>query len=189
MSTHIHKGVTYDDGSSPVDCIFCRIHQRIEPGSIIFENEEFVVFKTRGAVVESAHLLVTPREHIKNLESLTGGDDALLVERMIDLGGKSLELVKEGYSIGAQYSFHIPPWNSIDHLHLHALATPEKKNFIGMFKYLPGTMWCTNAADIIAKLRTQPNVRRNPVYLYNINQVQKTIVEDPFNEPRTPYVP
>eukprot|EP01040_Poterioochromonas_malhamensis_P011734 gene11734-12805_t len=51
-------------------CLFCRIHQREEPGVIIFEDEEFVVFQPRSPVTRF-HYLVTPRHHINDLSSIT----------------------------------------------------------------------------------------------------------------------
>ena len=111
--THIVKGVTYDSKThSPIDCIFCRIQRRLEPGTIIFEDEHFVTFKTKSPASFSPHLLITPREHIQNLSSLSGPGDALLVERMVDMARKSLDMIdsEQKLSISAEYSFHVPPW-------------------------------------------------------------------------------
>ena len=83
------------------------------------------------------HLLVCPKTHIKNVKSLRGEEDALLVQRMKDIGSKALiklgtiddtlsaegERVSSRRDIAPIYSikhcFHVPPYNSIDHLHLH----------------------------------------------------------------------
>eukprot|EP01035_Chromulina_nebulosa_P021441 gene21441-27774_t len=48
----------------------------------------------------------------------------------------------------ALYCFHCPPWNSIDHLHLHAIAKPL--SYSGSIKYLTGTYWCKTADDAVA---------------------------------------
>ena len=127
---HKSKGVQYDDNGNVVDCLFCKIHRREEPGTITYEDNEFVVFKTKDPMTE-LHLLVTTRTHIKNIDSLQGPKDAELVQRMVDVGQKALGAL----SPGAFYCFHVPPLNSIDHLHLHCIAKPETMTFFGSLKY------------------------------------------------------
>ena len=115
----IKKGVTYDSISGTVkSCVFCRIASKDEPATIVFEDSRFVVFKTI-APASRLHLLVTPKAHIKNIDSLSGPSGAALVREMIAIGKSALAEDGEG----AHFSFHIPPWNSIDHLHLHAIGT------------------------------------------------------------------
>lgn len=114
----IKKGVTYDAVTGAVkSCLFCRIARREEPGTIVFEDSQFVVFKTI-APASSEHLLVTPRKHIRNLKSLSGPKDAALIREMIEVGRAALGVNAKG----AHFSFHVPPYNSIDHLHLHAIG-------------------------------------------------------------------
>jgi len=71
------KGVTYEvaeDGERKVvDCVFCNIMKKTEPGRIVHENEKSVVFRTIKPYSEH-HLLVTPREHIKDVFSLQSGE-------------------------------------------------------------------------------------------------------------------
>ena len=113
------KGVVYDATSGAVkSCLFCKIATGEEPGTIVFEDTKFVVFKTINPA-SNRHLLVTPRKHIQNLESLSGPMDAALVREMIKVGAVALGDQAEG----AHYSFHVPPFNSIDHLHLHVIGT------------------------------------------------------------------
>ena len=115
----IKKGVIYDATSGAVkSCLFCKIATREEPGTIIFEDSKFVVFKTINPA-SNKHLLVTPKKHIQNLEALKGPADAALVREMIKVGVAALGDQAEG----AHYSFHVPPFNSIDHLHMHAIGT------------------------------------------------------------------
>lgn len=115
----IKKGVIYDATSGAVkSCLFCKIATREEPGTIVFEDSKFVVFKTINPA-STKHLLVTPKKHIQNLEALKGPADAALVREMIKVGVVALGDQAEG----AHYSFHVPPFNSIDHLHMHAIGT------------------------------------------------------------------
>ena len=109
MSAKAIKAVTYNSTGYPVDCLFCRIQQKLEPGSIVFEDKDFVVFKTIAPATAN-HLLITPREHIKNLDSLSGRKDAELLQKMADIGKHCLNQVDPTFGASAQYCFHIPPW-------------------------------------------------------------------------------
>lgn len=127
---HKSKGVKYDDNGNVIDCLFCKIHKREEPGTILYEDNEFVVFKTKDPMTEK-HVLVTPRTHIKNIDALQGPKDAEMVQRMVSVGNKALG----DLSSGSFHCFHVPPLNSIDHLHLHCIAKPETMSFFGSLKY------------------------------------------------------
>jgi hypothetical protein len=50
--------------------------------------------------------------------------------------------------------YHVPPFNSIDHLHLHAFAHPFD-TIARRVKYLPGTPWCITHDRLVAKLRAR----------------------------------
>ena len=147
--SYIHKGVTYDKTSGEVtSCLFCNIINRTEPGTIVFEDDDFVVFKTI-APVTSKHYLVTPRKHIKNANSLSGEEGVMMVQDLKRVGSKAL-----GENAGeAQYCFHIPPLNSIDHLHLHAIAQPRTMSLWSYIKYNEHMPYCRSAADMVQSLR------------------------------------
>ena len=149
------KGVTYsaEDESEVVDCLFCKIQQKKEPATIVFEDEEFVVFKTI-APASKLHLLVTPRLHIRNLRSLNKYEDAELIHKMKFVGERSIIAVDENALRNSpiQFCFHVPPWNSIDHLHLHAIAYPNEMNFGGFFKYNTYLPFCELADNTIKRL-------------------------------------
>ena len=115
----IKKGVAYDSVNGAVkSCIFCEIAKKKEPATVVYEDSGFVVFKTIAPATKN-HLLVIPREHIQNVGSLSGPVDAALVRDMIRIG----KIALGDDAVGAHYSFHVPPYNSIDHLHLHAIGT------------------------------------------------------------------
>jgi len=142
------KGVTYlATTGEVVDCLFCRIMKRQEPGSIVYENDSFVVFKTIKPA-SHLHLLVCPREHIKNVFSLSGRDGADLVRKLVEIG----KIALGEYANDSQFSFHIPPLNSIDHLHLHAIASPKTMTFLNSRKYHQNTFFCQSADSVIERL-------------------------------------
>eukprot|EP01039_Chlorochromonas_danica_P008071 gene8072-8901_t len=157
MKKKIIKGVTYDSQTGEViTCLFCRIHQREEPGRIAFEDDDTVVFYTIDPA-SRCHLLVTPRQHVKNVTSLEGLEGISLVEKLVKTGKDTLEQLGEDVN-NAKFCFHIPPFNSIDHLHLHAIGDVNHMTWTGMAKYNTNTWFCHSAEDIIETLRKQGNV-------------------------------
>jgi len=150
MSQFVNKGVTYDGEGNRVRCLFCRIQTGEEPGKIVYEDEKFVVFHTIKPITH-LHLLVTPREHIANAKSLSGNKGADLIEELVEIGKKALG---PQYADEAQYCFHIPPWNSIDHLHLHAIADAHTMSCVNRMKYPNGEYGhCRSAKGLINELR------------------------------------
>jgi len=52
--------------------------------------------------------------------------------------------------------FHVPPFNSVDHLHLHVLCPASQMNFAYRYgKYLTGTAWCLDLDELIHRLENQ----------------------------------
>lgn len=144
------KGVSYDSNQNVIDCLFCRIQNHQEPARIVYEDSEHCVFKTI-APASPLHLLVTPKKHVQNVESLKGEEDAQLVQKLVDVGRKVLG--EKGET--ALFCFHIPPWNSIDHLHLHAIADTDQMNLLGRIKYFPYTFYCQSADAVIATIKNR----------------------------------
>ncbi len=50
----------------------------------------------------------------------------------------------------AVYGFHVPPFHSIDHLHLHCV-TPPYRGWRAL-KYKPGTPWFVTVEELLDKL-------------------------------------
>ena len=148
------KGVTYLSSTGEVvDCLFCRIQRKEEPAAIVFENEDFVVFMTIKPATH-LHLLVTPRQHIQNVDALVSLKGVDMVNRLVEVGKVALG----EYAADAQFSFHVPPLNSIDHIHLHAIATPSSMGLRGMMKYRQDTFYCQSPEMVIKRLEQQPMV-------------------------------
>ncbi|QRV74763.1 scavenger mRNA-decapping enzyme DcpS [Ceratobasidium sp. AG-Ba] len=113
-----------DDVHGPVSalksCAFCDV-TRERGFNIVFENDELVVFRDRNPAAQH-HLLVITRQHIRSIKSLTNSDIPLL-NRMHDAGSQVLDDL--GVSKDHQrFGFHIPPFNSVNHIHLHAQGLP-----------------------------------------------------------------
>lgn len=117
-------------------CSFCDISP--EGGfTVVAEDEALIVIRDRKPAALH-HFLVIPKKHIgtfnlpniirrahihvETVKCLTQ-TDIPLVQAMHDLGNQVLDDM--GVPIHQrQLGFHIPPVNSVDHLHLHVLGLP-----------------------------------------------------------------
>ena len=95
---------------------------------VIFEDEKIVVFNDKYPM-SRFHILVIPKDHIKNVNSLSNKHLDLLnymkknaIEHML----KKSNDIKESDMI---FGFHVPPFNSIEHLHLHCIVPPYKNYY------------------------------------------------------------
>ncbi|CAD6892218.1 unnamed protein product [Tilletia laevis] len=151
-------------------CLFCHVSAERD-FSIVAENDKFVVFRDKYPSAR-VHLLVTPRAHIPNTSNL-GQGHVEMVKEMLALGTQALDSVrvtaavdeedqkkkkhKDGQS-GYVFGFHVPPFRSVDHLHLHCQQLPYLSRRQGL-KYpilepsgksqFKGTGWFVTAQQAI----------------------------------------
>ena len=101
------------------DCIFCQIIKKEVPAKIIYESGNIVVFPdiSPGADV---HLLIVPKEHIKEMKDLKNGYGELLSEVFL----VSEQLVLENNLEDNVYRVVINGGSAqhIPHLHFHFLG-------------------------------------------------------------------
>ena len=133
--------------------VFGSILRGESPASVLSESENVLVFDDRLPRAP-LHALVIPKRFIKSVFTLEKGDIQLL-EEMRTMG---LAVVKEKYPDAYRQKdyilcYHVPPFNSVDHLHLHVLAPASKMSFPFRFgKYLVGTRWCTEETAVRRRL-------------------------------------
>ncbi|KAK9698785.1 hypothetical protein RND81_08G131200 [Saponaria officinalis] len=113
-------------------CIFCQIARPTTASTpLLHRDDKVVVFQD---IKPSAlrHYLVIPIEHIPTVNDLRRGSaDYSLVSHMLDVGKILLER-DAPQSNEYRFGFHQPPFNSVDHLHLHCFALP----FIPRWKFI-----------------------------------------------------
>ena len=105
------------------DCIFCKIVKKEIPASIVYEDEELLVFKDINPI-DKVHLLIIPKEHIENLFSCEKKHNALLSKMLLLAPKLAKENGLEGFRVminsgekGGQEVFHI---------HFHVYGGSEK---------------------------------------------------------------
>ncbi|TDH67225.1 hypothetical protein CCR75_000734 [Bremia lactucae] len=158
-----HKGVTYDQDGEMVHCRFCMILQS-NTETFFHEDDDVVVFRPLNPVVES-HILVVPRCHIRNINKLTPDDASLMrhmrvvaasILRDMPIAAK-LEQIQgctnlDEFESNLKFAFHSPPFNSIDHVHMHAFhARDGRFSCVGSIKYRRDTWWCRSLEKVMAR--------------------------------------
>jgi len=108
-----------------MDCVFCKIRDRVIPQEFIYEDEDVMVFPDIRPVAP-VHLLIMPKRHIRDFGDVRGvGDDALFlkIKRITQKMIKEQKIEDKGYRLvvnggGAQL---------IDHLHIHLMGKIGQK--------------------------------------------------------------
>ncbi len=100
-----------------MDCVFCKIRDRIIPKEFTYEDKEVMVFPDINPL-KPIHLLIIPKKHIEDLLMI---NDKLLMMKLVKITQEMIRkfgLEDKGYRVavnggGAQL---------IDHLHFHLLG-------------------------------------------------------------------
>jgi histidine triad (HIT) family protein len=108
------------------DCLFCRIVRGEIPSSEVHSSERSYAFRDLNPQAPT-HVLVVPRRHITNADTVAGTDaddvtDLLLCAQEI---ARREGLVAEGSDRGGyRLVFNVGPdsGNTVPHLHLHLLG-------------------------------------------------------------------
>ncbi|RHY25104.1 hypothetical protein DYB32_009201 [Aphanomyces invadans] len=158
---YVRKGVAYKKRGGCTNvvqcCKFCHIVATCS-NEVIYEEEHISVFRPLHPANES-HILIVPKHHVRNINHLSKHDLSLLV-RMKEVAGFILsQLGFHVFNSQMHLSFHRPPFNSIDHVHMHAMiqdvkpgAKLSRMNFVGSVKYSTGTWWCKSYDQVYARL-------------------------------------
>ena len=149
-SCQLHEpppGVDYSENES----VFGEILRGEAPAIVLDESERVLVFCDRNPRAP-LHGLVIPKRFIKSVFALQP-DDLSVLDEMIEMGQDTVKrLYPEAYRENNYIlCFHVPPFNSVDHLHLHVLAPATQMSPIYRFgKYLTGipVRWCASAESV-----------------------------------------
>ncbi|XP_019953082.1 adenosine 5'-monophosphoramidase HINT3-like isoform X1 [Paralichthys olivaceus] len=138
-------------------CSFCRIANHDTDTDILLSDEQLVCFRDvkPGA---THHYLIVPRMHIDNCKALQG-TDVPLVEQMEKMGRSILEKNNISDLDDVCMGFHIPPFSSVPHLHLHALAPTSKMSFRSQLHYTPKSHWFITVDKVLSQLKTHGKVK------------------------------
>ncbi|KAF8903710.1 HIT-like domain-containing protein [Gymnopilus junonius] len=124
--TSITKQAKMENESKALDvpdwCKFCKAS--VERGfNIVYEDASFLAFEDRKPASRH-HYLVVPKQHIESVRLLKSSD-VDLVKNMEIIGHTILSNLDVPISMRVM-GFHIPPFNSVYHLHLHVQGLPYR---------------------------------------------------------------
>ncbi|KAE9383039.1 HIT-like protein [Gymnopus androsaceus JB14] len=144
------------------NCVFCDVS--VQNGfDVLWEDEKLIAFRDQ-IPASKYHIQVIPKEHIRSIRQLRKSDVQMLKD-MVKLAHQLLdELAIAGPT--RKMGFHIPPFNSINHLHLHVQALPYKtlakkaKYPVanGFKSYIKGFSWFVEAKQAISILQDDRTV-------------------------------
>ncbi|KIY73809.1 HIT-like protein [Cylindrobasidium torrendii FP15055 ss-10] len=140
-----------DGSDSPpgilASCSFCHVSQA-NGFNVVYEDDRYIAFRDRNPA-SLHHIQLIPRRHIRlftktatrcsSFDSSAGSvrtlnhSDVEMVKEMETLGNRILDdnqAPREARKLG----FHIPPLNSVNHLHLHLMSLPHLSR-VKAYKY------------------------------------------------------
>ena len=105
------------------DCIFCKIHEKKIPSTIIYEDEELLAFKDINPI-DKVHFLIIPKLHITSLIECNTEHKNILSKMLLlapklakNNGLKGFRTMINSGKEGGQEVFHI---------HFHVYGGSEK---------------------------------------------------------------
>ena len=148
------KAVTYNRSGAVESCVFCNIVSGADPQatSIITKTATVSAFHPRHPSA-THHILVVPNHHVQNIATLQPGRTSrALLREMKDLGLKCAQTERPGVTENdCRLVFHKPPFNSVDHLHLHVHVEPYI-TWWKDFTYTPGWPWCESYEALYTRM-------------------------------------
>eukprot|EP00126_Sphaerothecum_destruens_P005327 Sdes_comp18701_c0_seq1m9002 len=140
------------------DCVFCKIVAGEFPSKVVFKNKEYAIFKDIRPASEH-HFLVVPIEHVENGKSLLLEEKLKAAEMVEQLEIQGIEFLKKtveekGEIFAAQQSrvgFHWPPFNSIQHLHLHVIYPVSSMKFISNHLIFRENSWWFRSCERVKR--------------------------------------
>ena len=102
-----------------MDCIFCKITQKLLPSDIRYENETLMIFDDINPKAP-AHLLVVPKKHIVSVRSMSDSDAGLMGELILEARNAAERFGLDGYKL--LFNVGRKGGQVVDHVHLHILG-------------------------------------------------------------------
>ncbi|KAF9360407.1 hypothetical protein BGX26_009532 [Mortierella sp. AD094] len=131
-------------------CIFCEIANDHSSEKILYQDSDIVAFYDIKPSAKT-HILIIPKEHIESVKTIHESDYDLLLK----MRAKAHDLLGErGHDPQtSRLGFHVPPFNTVYHLHLHVLGG-DFKSAKKRLKYEEGKKWFMDLEQLIAKLQS-----------------------------------
>ena len=122
------------------------------PAACLIESTSLLAFRDRSPRAQF-HALIIPKRWIRTVQDLTK-DDLPMLHEMKQMADSFLTTTNQQRLV-----FHIPPFHSVDHLHLHVLDE-ETLDWIGRIKYRVETRHCTEWRTVVNRLERNESPTR-----------------------------
>ena len=124
---------TYDYLSNPT--VFGKILRGELPARVLLETQDWFVFEDISPRAP-LHALIIPKRRIRSVLEFTASDLSLLKELNELANRLVMEHLPLAYHKGDfKLCFHIPPLNTVDHLHLHVLAPASQMSLLAKSEF------------------------------------------------------
>ena len=102
------------------DCLFCKIVAKEIPADVVLDRDDVLAFRDVNPQAPT-HVLVIPKDHLRSLEVVDAGHEALLAS-LVDAVNEVAR--NDGVDGGFRVVTNIgaAAGQSVDHLHLHVLG-------------------------------------------------------------------
>ncbi|WVR05621.1 hypothetical protein IAU60_002643 [Kwoniella sp. DSM 27419] len=117
---------TTNDRRVKQDCIFCNVSPA-RGFNVVYEDDTLIAFHDRTPRAK-VHLLIIPRYHVVSSVRELTRRQAPILQQMSDLASTLIPGDPH-----PKMGFHIPPFSSVPHLHLHVFSGPH--TLMGKVKY------------------------------------------------------
>jgi len=102
-------------------CLFCRIVNKEIPASVIYEDDEVMVFNDVNPQAP-LHALVIPKRHIATLNDLSSADDGLVGSMARRAAAVAREKGYADSGFRTVFNTNAQAGQTVFHIHLHLLA-------------------------------------------------------------------
>lgn len=124
---------------------------------LFLQDEDIVCFQDIDPGAPH-HYLVIPKKHIHSCLSLQK-DDTNLVKKMADMGREVLKAKNVTNLEDISLGFHVPPYITVPHLHLHVLAPFSQLYRCAIYKHT--SFWYLTEEMLLQKLTENKKEKKN----------------------------
>ncbi|KAF7386690.1 hypothetical protein HZH66_011142 [Vespula vulgaris] len=136
--------------AAEAQCIFCKIIKNESPSEKIYEDEYVTCIKDINPASDH-HYLILPNKHINTAKDLQPAD-IKLYDKII--GCVQLVMQKQGFDINStRTGFHWPPFNTVNHLHLHLISPVENMSIVKRMVFKLNTPWFVSTDYVRSRLQ------------------------------------
>ena len=103
------------------DCIFCKIAKKEIPAEVVYEGDDFLIFKDINAQAP-VHFIAIPKEHIETLNDVSDAHSGTLGDMLIKMkdAAKEAGVAEDGYRV--VINCNKGAGQEVFHIHMHLLG-------------------------------------------------------------------